>query len=85
MAATLATLVVLPTVFAIVQANAGRESPSIDPADPGQLDEFEPAGVGGPPCPIEPDKRRHNRCLARHPLDPGPGILSVSPGNRLKG
>jgi hypothetical protein len=33
-AATLATLVVLPTVFAIVQGGAGREAASIDPADP---------------------------------------------------
>jgi multidrug efflux pump subunit AcrB len=33
-AATLATLVVLPNVFAIVQGGAGRLSASIDPADP---------------------------------------------------
>jgi multidrug efflux pump subunit AcrB len=33
-AATLATLVVLPTIFAIVQGGAGRHSASIDPADP---------------------------------------------------
>jgi multidrug efflux pump subunit AcrB len=33
-AATLATLVVLPTVFAIIQRGAGRQSASIDPADP---------------------------------------------------
>jgi len=33
-AATLATLIVLPTVFAIVQGSAGRGSASIDPADP---------------------------------------------------
>lgn len=33
-AATLATLVVLPTVFAIIQGGAGRRSASIDPADP---------------------------------------------------
>jgi multidrug efflux pump subunit AcrB len=33
-AATMATLVVLPTVFAVVQRRAGRESASIDPADP---------------------------------------------------
>jgi len=32
-AATLATLVVLPTVFAIIQGGAGRRSASIDPAD----------------------------------------------------
>ena len=33
-AATLATLIVLPTVFAIVQGRAGRESASLDPDDP---------------------------------------------------
>ncbi len=33
-AATLATLVVLPTVFAIILGGAGRASASIDPADP---------------------------------------------------
>src|SRR5262245_57773943 len=33
-AATLATLVVLPTVFALVQGPAGRESASLDPDDP---------------------------------------------------
>ena len=33
-AATVATLVVLPTVFAIIQGGAGRRSASVDPADP---------------------------------------------------
>ncbi len=33
-AATIATLTVLPTVFALVQGKAGRESASIDPDDP---------------------------------------------------
>jgi multidrug efflux pump subunit AcrB len=33
-AATLATLVILPTVFALVQANAGHQSASLDPDDP---------------------------------------------------
>ena len=32
--ATIATLIVLPTVFAIVQGSAGRVSASLDPADP---------------------------------------------------
>jgi multidrug efflux pump subunit AcrB len=32
--ATLATLLVLPSVFALVRANAGRRSPSLDPDDP---------------------------------------------------
>jgi predicted RND superfamily exporter protein len=33
-AATIATLIVLPTVFALVQGWAGRESASLDPDDP---------------------------------------------------
>jgi hypothetical protein len=33
-AATLATLIVLPTVFALVQGPTGRESASLDPDDP---------------------------------------------------
>jgi predicted RND superfamily exporter protein len=33
-AATLATLIVLPTVFALVQGKASRESASVDPDDP---------------------------------------------------
>jgi hypothetical protein len=33
-AATLATLIALPTVFALVQGNVNRESASIDPDDP---------------------------------------------------
>jgi hypothetical protein len=33
-AATLATLIVLPTVFALVQSSAGRQSASLDPDDP---------------------------------------------------
>jgi multidrug efflux pump subunit AcrB len=33
-AATIATLTVLPTVFALVQGKAGRQSASIDPDDP---------------------------------------------------
>jgi multidrug efflux pump subunit AcrB len=33
-AATFATLLVLPAVFAIVQARASAASPSLDPSDP---------------------------------------------------
>jgi hypothetical protein len=33
-AATLATLTLLPAVFAVVQGWAGRRSPSLDPDDP---------------------------------------------------
>jgi multidrug efflux pump subunit AcrB len=35
MAATLATLVVLPAVYAILQRRAGTATPSLDPEDPG--------------------------------------------------
>ena len=45
-AATLATLLVLPGVFALVRANASRRSPSLDPDDPGRSsDEREPSGA----------------------------------------
>jgi multidrug efflux pump subunit AcrB len=45
-AATLATLLVLPGVFALVRANASRRSPSLDPDDPGRSSvERDPSGV----------------------------------------
>jgi multidrug efflux pump subunit AcrB len=47
-AATLATLVVLPTFFAIIQRRAGRHSASVDPADP-ESSRYDPALWGGPP------------------------------------
>jgi len=34
LAATIATLTILPFVFSIVQGRAGRQSPSLDPEDP---------------------------------------------------
>jgi Cu/Ag efflux pump CusA len=40
--ATLATLLVLPGVFALVRANASRRSPSLDPDDPART----ASGVG---------------------------------------
>jgi len=59
-AATLATLTVLPTVFALVQGGAGRQSASLDPDDPASphfheegRDEPQPArpsANGGPPA-----------------------------------
>ena len=69
-AATVATLFVLPTVFAIVQGNASRESASLDPFDP-LSDRYEPkaaeahshraedgsrlpAANGSPPIPVRP-------------------------------
>jgi len=62
-AATIATLTVLPTVFALVQGNAGRESASIDPDDPAsphyheeELDELEQGrpSTNSEPQPLEP-------------------------------
>jgi hypothetical protein len=63
-AATLATLVVLPTVFALVQGWAGRESASLDPDDPTSPHYHEeengrqpPAGrsENGEPLTLEPE------------------------------
>jgi hypothetical protein len=34
LAATLTTLLVLPSIFAVVQGSAGTRSPSLDPDDP---------------------------------------------------
>jgi len=58
-AATLATLIVLPSVFAIIQGWAGRRSASIDPADP-ESSEYDPrlwavAVHAGPPGNGEPN------------------------------
>jgi multidrug efflux pump subunit AcrB len=62
-AATVATLTVLPTVFALVQGKAGRQSASIDPDDPAsphyheeERDEPEPGrlSANGEPQPLEP-------------------------------
>ena len=52
-AATLATLVVLPTVFAIVQSTAGRRSASIDPADP-ESERYDPVLWPGPRIALSP-------------------------------
>ena len=63
-AATLATLAVLPTVFALVQGKAGRESASLDPDDPASVHyhEEEREANGSPQEPA-------NRCR-RMPLNP---------------
>ncbi len=45
-AATLSTLVVLPSVFAIIQGGAGRQSASIDPAD-SESSHYDPELWGG--------------------------------------
>jgi multidrug efflux pump subunit AcrB len=47
-AATLATLTVLPSVFALVQGRAGRESASLDPDDP-ESPHYHEEGAEGPP------------------------------------
>jgi predicted RND superfamily exporter protein len=52
-AATLATLLVLPTVFAIVQGGAGRRSASLDPFDPASA-HYLPGIAGEAPSPLEP-------------------------------
>jgi multidrug efflux pump subunit AcrB len=71
-AATIATLTVLPTVFALVQGKAGRNSASIDPDDPAsphyheeERDELEPGrqSANGEPQPIEPQ----DHVSGRHP------------------
>jgi RND family efflux transporter MFP subunit len=48
-AATLATLVALPTVFAFVQGTATRESASLDPDDPASPHYYEEEAEFGPP------------------------------------
>jgi multidrug efflux pump subunit AcrB len=58
-AATVATLVVLPTVFAIVQGGATRRSASVDPADP-ESPRYDPELWGGAPhAPVNGDANAH--------------------------
>jgi multidrug efflux pump subunit AcrB len=75
-AATLATLVVLPTVFALVQGQAGRESASLDPDDPASAHYHDDEGdvrdlarpwADGEPQDLQPQARARR---ARRP-DPG--------------
>jgi hypothetical protein len=68
LAATLATLFVLPTVFAIVQSNAGRRSASIDPADP-ESAHYEPrlwAGSAAVGALYNGEPKGHELVLAQH-------------------
>jgi multidrug efflux pump subunit AcrB len=77
-AATLATLVVLPTVFALVQGKASRESASLDPGDPASPhyhDEeeesrelAEPSDNGEPPVPqpLGSGRGRDSSAASRH-------------------
>ena len=61
-AATLATLAVLPTVFAIVQSRAPRRSASLDPFDPAS-EQYVP-GAGGPDeAAASGDGRMHAQAL----------------------
>jgi multidrug efflux pump subunit AcrB len=80
-AATLATLIVLPTVFALVQANVGRGSASLDPDDPASEhyheEESETADLvrpraNGAPLVLEPQRLAAGR-EAPASDDPDPG------------
>ena len=72
-AATLATLFVLPTVFAIVQGQASRRSASLDPFDPA-----EPDTTGRPPS--------RSSMPAMGPDGPSPnGSAEVSLGQPARG
>jgi predicted RND superfamily exporter protein len=82
-AATLATLIVLPTVFALVQGKVNRESASIDPDDPAsphyheeeEDESFEPlAAPSGNGAPRVPQS---------HGVDGGPDT-SAAPGHDPK-
>jgi hypothetical protein len=62
-AATLATLLVLPSIFAMVQGRTGRDSASVDPDDPESRYYDHPAGtvsngsVNGPALEVAADSR----------------------------
>jgi len=77
-AATLATLVVLPTVFALVQGKATRESASLDPHDPESprfvRREEESGGPAGPHANGAPPVPQHQGANG----DPGD---SMTPGS----
>jgi multidrug efflux pump subunit AcrB len=62
-AATLATLAVLPTVFALVQGKAGQESASLDPDDPASVHYHE-------------EEREHHAPVPR-PANGAPHIIST--------
>ncbi len=51
-AGTLATLVILPSVFAIVQGWAGRRSPSLDPDDPESIHAHRDESTNATPDPV---------------------------------
>jgi multidrug efflux pump subunit AcrB len=69
-AATLATLVVLPSVFAIVQGGAGGRSVSLDPDDP-ESRYFDGGGVGHTPAAETRSEFKEAAGGARHAPQPG--------------
>ncbi|HWE35942.1 MAG TPA: efflux RND transporter permease subunit [Isosphaeraceae bacterium] len=73
-AATVATLVVLPTVFAIVQSGAGRRSASLDPFDPASP-HYHPEGVAAD---SPPDGGSATNGSAQVPV--GPAIVGEEVG-----
>jgi multidrug efflux pump subunit AcrB len=78
-AATLATLLVLPTVFAVVQGRAGRESASIDPADPESAN-YDPrlwAGVSHATVPTNGESGQDHHALV-HPSSES--LTATGPG-----
>ena len=67
-AATLATLLVLPTVFAVVQSRAPRRSVSLDPFDPSSEHFVRVAGDGGfETIPVNGDGREHTPAFISAP------------------
>ena len=48
LAATVATLLVLPAIFAIIQGRAGKHSPSLDPDDPLSVNSSALSGLDRP-------------------------------------
>jgi len=69
-AATLATLVVLPTVFAIIQGGAGRRQASIDPADPESALYDPEFGGEAPHITTTRDTNEHDVALAHAASEP---------------
>jgi len=79
-AATLATLVVLPTVFAIVQSTAGRRSASIDPADPDSSRYDPQLWASEPPAtiPTNGDARPDGLAFSHQPSEPPTGTEPIT-------
>jgi multidrug efflux pump subunit AcrB len=77
-AATLATLFVLPTVFAMVQGRSGRESASLDPDDPASPHFHEEEGDSR--APARPSANGEPQGLNLEPAPAGSELL-VDPGS----